>query len=143
MSKPSSSALPRNSKHSFAGQIARLLNNYSNLQTNYTGPMLLQSGAHYLPLHHEGTVFASIAVHKQGLFLSEIRHLVVHPLLRGKGIAKQLLKNALEKVETPVIYATIRESNIASIAVFEKFDFKNYTTFQHSGFHIKLYLKIK
>ena len=43
---------------------------------------------------------------------------MVHPAFRRMGIAKRLLDGSLKTVETPLIYATIRDTNTASLSLF-------------------------
>lgn len=56
--------------------------------------------------------------------LSEVKHLVVHSAFRGIGLGKVLLTQALQAVETPLAFATIREDNTPSIKLFSGAGFK-------------------
>ena len=77
-----------------------------------------RSLATYYPLHLNNLVFGSVAVQRFNFLLSEVKHLVVHPLFRRMGLAKHLLSFALGKVETPLVYASIRKENKASVTLF-------------------------
>jgi ribosomal protein S18 acetylase RimI-like enzyme len=106
-----------------AEQIAHLLNENNRLQSAYTGGKVLQSSATYYPIQLAGFVFGSVAVHRMNFFLTEIKHVVVHPLFRRMGMARKMVEHAVTTVETPIMYATIREDNTASLKLFESLGF--------------------
>jgi ribosomal protein S18 acetylase RimI-like enzyme len=107
-----------------AEQIAHLLNENNELQTAYDGSKILNSKAKYYPEHYQGLVFGSIAVQRVNFMLSEIKHLVVHPAFRRGGLAREMLTEAEARVETPVIFATIRSKNTASLKLFHQAGFR-------------------
>ena len=57
--------------------------------------------------------------------LTEVKHLVVHRSFRRVGVGDALVKLAMQRADTPLLFATIREKNEASISLFQK-----------AGFHI-------
>ena len=72
----------------------------------------------YHPVMEQGIVFGSVCTYRLNFMLTEVKHLVVHPMFRKMGLGKTLINKAIAKVETPIMYATIRESNIASMHIF-------------------------
>lgn len=60
--------------------------------------------------------------------LTEVKHLVVHPMFRKMGLGRTLINTAMKKADTPIMYATIRENNIASLHIFKAAGFKIIST---------------
>jgi ribosomal protein S18 acetylase RimI-like enzyme len=60
--------------------------------------------------------------------LTEVKHLVVHPLFRKMGLGRALIETAMKKADTPIMYATIRESNSSSLYIFKEAGFKIIST---------------
>jgi len=60
--------------------------------------------------------------------LTEVKHLVVHPMFRKMGLGRTLINTAMGKADTPIMYATIRESNAASLHIFKAAGFKIVST---------------
>lgn len=57
--------------------------------------------------------------------LTEVKHLVVLSPFRKIGLGKHLIACAVAEADTPILYATIRDKNKASLRLF-----------QSAGFHI-------
>jgi ribosomal protein S18 acetylase RimI-like enzyme len=126
--KPLKSKSPIPMTKSVAEQIAHLLNQHNSLQTPYTGDKVIGAKAKYHPIQHEGLVFGSVATHRLNFMLTEVKHLVVHPTFRKMGLGHKLIKTAMGRADTPVIYATIRKDNTASLYLFEKAGFRVIST---------------
>lgn len=109
---------------SLAAQIAHLLNLHNHLQSEYTARKVLDARTKYLPEHYEGLVFGSIGVQRMNFMLSEVKHLVVHPAFRRMGLGRKLLKRAMLEADTPLLFATIREGNEASLGLFTSTGFR-------------------
>ncbi len=104
-------------------QIAGLINDYNGLAEPKTRAAILQSRTDYVVETHGKLVIAAVGLNKNSYTLTEIKHLVVRPEWRKKGVAQFVTKRALSLVTTPMAYATIRENNIASLKLFEKLGF--------------------
>jgi len=86
-------------------------------------------------------VFGSVGLLRVSFLLTEIKHLVVHSSFRRFGIAKKLLVAALEETDTPLVFATIRETNTASRALFKQAGFTEVVTSTVNSHKIVLLLK--
>lgn len=102
-----------------AEQIAHLLNQHNKLQSPYTGDKILNSKAKYHPITYEGLVFGSVATWRVSFMLTEIKHLVVHKSFRKIGLGSALIARVSDTIDTPIIYATIRSNNEASLKLFQ------------------------
>lgn len=114
---------PSHLTEAIAAQIACLLNTHNKLTTRYYAERIAESRTKYYPEHYQGLVFGSIGVLRVNFVLSEIKHLVVHPAFRKMGMGARLLKTALRAADTPLLFATIREGNKASLSLFTKAGF--------------------
>lgn len=113
------------SNKEIAKQIAILLNKYNKLTIKYNTEEILLSPDTYVIETEAGTVTGVAAINKKAYAVSELHHVVVHPAFRKRGIAKHLVITALNKSSTPIVYATIRSENKASINVFTYCGFIN------------------
>lgn len=105
-------------------QISVLINAHNKLKGNYSPWDILREKETYIVEAVKNTVLGAIQIQKQAYVLSEIKHLVVRPECRKAGMAKHLIKAALNKSTTPIVYATIRQENVASIRAFNSCGFK-------------------
>ena len=122
------------SDRSVARQLAALLNQHNALESRKNAEGVLSSGVRYVVETHGKHLLGACGAHKQSYSFTEIKHLVVHPQWRGKGIGKFLAKRALALVETPLVYATVRENNSSSLGLFKKLGFEvstHYNTGEH------------
>jgi N-acetylglutamate synthase-like GNAT family acetyltransferase len=110
-----------------ATQVASLINFNNRLNTIYTSEMILQSSINYIIESVGNTVIACIKIERQSYNITELKHLVVTPTSRGLGLGKTLVKSAMNRVTTPIMYAMIRHDNIPSQMVFSS------CGFSHSG----------
>lgn len=62
--------------------------------------------------------------------LTEIKHLVVHKSFRRIGMGEALVNLGIQRADTPLLFATIREKNEASITLFQKAGFNIVSTAQ-------------
>ena len=108
-----------------ATQIAGLINDYNGLSAKRNGTAILQAQTDYVVETHGKLVLAAVGLNRDSYTLTEMKHLVVRPEWRKKGVAQFVAKRALALVDTPMVYATIREGNIASLRLFEKLGFVN------------------
>ena len=104
-------------------QLAGLLNTYNGLARKRYAVDVLNSQTNYIVETHGKLVIGAVGIRKLSFHISEIKHLSVHEKWRGKNIGRFLLKRAIALVETPFVYATIREDNSPSITLFESVGF--------------------
>jgi len=106
-----------------AYQIAGLINSYNNLGRKRTVNDILHGKTDYIVEVHGKWVLGAVGVDRQSYTFTELKHVVVHPEWRGKGLAKSLVDRALKIVSTRMVYCTVREDNIASLKLFESYGF--------------------
>jgi len=105
--------------YSIAKQITLLLNKNNKLTIRYQPEDILHVKDTYIVETIGEIVIGCIQVEKQSYIMSELKHLVVHPDMRKRGIAKNLVLAGIKKSITPLLYATIRQDNIASLNTFK------------------------
>ncbi len=106
-----------------AYQIAALINCHNGLSTKKSTADIQTGRTNYIVETHGQWVLGAAGTDRQSYTFTEIKHVVVHPKWRGKGIARHLLERALSIVTTKMVYATVREDNEASLRLFESFGF--------------------
>lgn len=106
-----------------AKQVADLINSYNSLATVRTSQGILNGKVNYVVETHGKYVIGVAGIEKVSYQLSELKHMVVHPDWRGKGLGSFVAKRALRICETPSVYATVRTTNKASIRTLEKLEF--------------------
>lgn len=104
-------------------QIADLINTYSSLALLRTSQSILNGRTKYVVETHGKFVIGVAGIEKVSYQLSELKHMVVHPDWRGKGLGAFVAKRALQICETPSVFATVRTVNEASIRTLEKLEF--------------------
>ena len=104
-------------------QIAGLLNDYNNLSRKRYGPEILEAKTGYVAETHGRLVIGAAGLCKVSHAMSEIKHLVVRPEWRRKGVAKFILLRVISLAATPLMYATIRSDNLASLELFKSAGF--------------------
>lgn len=111
------------SHQEIANQIADLINSYNSLATMRTSHDILNGNVRYVVETHGKFVIGLAGIEKVSYQLSELKHMVVHPDWRGKGLGSFVSKRALQLCETPSVYATVKITNKASIRALEKIEF--------------------
>jgi N-acetylglutamate synthase-like GNAT family acetyltransferase len=106
-----------------AKQIAGLINSYNSLAMVRTSQSIINGNVKYVVETHGKFVIGLAGIEKVSYQLSELKHMVVHPDWRGKGLGSFVAKRALQLCETPSVYATVRTTNNASIRSLEKLEF--------------------
>lgn len=124
-----------------AAEIASLLNQHNRLQQQYDGTQIQDSEAIYFPALHQGQLLGSVALRRISVLLSEVRHLVVAPRLRGFGLGKLLVDTALRAAQTPFVYAFVRTDNAPSLALFASRGFQIVGTGPAQDHHVHLLLR--
>ncbi len=125
-----------------AHQVAALLNCCNQLQKKKSTGSILHGRTNYVVEPHGKWVLGTIGVDRLNYTFTEIKHLVVHPDWRGKGLAKRLLRKALVMVDTKLVYATVREDNDASLKLFESFGFQNSGDYPTGDHRVVLLVKV-
>lgn len=110
-----------------ATQVASLINLNNRLNSHYTPEMIVQCSREYIVESLGNVVIACIKIERQSYNITELKHLTVDTKNRGMGVAKMLVKTAIQRSTTPIIYAMIRHDNKASQKVFMS------CGFTHSG----------
>ena len=72
----------------------------------------------YFVLLADERIVGCVGLRRMSCALSEIRHLVVLPEYRRRGFARALMDHAMDRSETPVLVASVRVTNEASLALF-------------------------
>lgn len=133
-------------KVSAAQDIARLLNHGRNLAHHITSEKILadiNSGSvKYLYKSVKDHIIAVVGIKNLDFSIAEIKHVVVSNDLRRRGLAKDLVKLAIDKIDKPVIICTIRENNNPSINLMTSFGFNKVIDFNHLH-KLGLFLKLK
>lgn len=106
-----------------SNQIAALINAYNDLGMKRMGCDILNASTDYVVETHGKYVIAACGMGKVSYQLSELKHMVVRPEWRGKGVGLFVAKRALELCNTPLVYATVRADNVPSLKTLEKAGF--------------------
>ena len=122
-------------------QLAGLLNTYNGLARKRYAIDVLNSQTNYIVETHGKLVIGAVGIRKLSFHISEIKHLSVHEKWRGKNIGRFLLKRAIALVETPFVYATIREDNSPSIALFESVGFSRAGEYAGVGHKVLIFTR--
>lgn len=122
------------SDYEIAKQIASLININNGLSLKRRSVDIIQNKIQYVIETHGKFVIASVGIERLSYTLSEIKHLVVRTEWRRRGVGKFIVKQALTKLTTPLVYCTVRSNNKTSIKVFKSLEFnqtEEYSTGQH------------
>jgi len=109
--------------YDLAGQVAAMVNTYNQWYTVFTPHRILTSPSLYLVELCFNQVAGCAALTKEYPQLSKIQHLCVLPQYRKKGIAKRLVEQAIANCSTEFVCMTIREDNVASLALAKSMEF--------------------
>lgn len=130
------------SHQDIAKQIAGLLNDYNGLSVKRTSQDILHSKTNYVAETHGRFVIGVAGIQKISYQMSEFKHMVVHPGWRGKGLGRFVAKRALQICETPLVYATVRTTNVASLKALEKIEFRRVEEFPAGDHKLALLVRV-
>lgn len=111
------------SEEEIAVQVAALLNTYNGLRGKKSANHVQHSQTQYIIESHGRLVLGAVGIDRVSYTMTEVKHLVVLPEWRKRGVGLFLVKRALSLCNTPHVYATVRESNKGSIGLFQKAGF--------------------
>ncbi len=123
------------SKEEIGLQVANLLNSFNLLGKKRTVLDICEGRTNYIIETNGKFVAGAIGLDRQSYTFTEIKHLVVHPAYRRKGIAKYLVERAMKNSDTKLVFATVREDNHLSLDLFESLGFirsGGYKTDEHN-----------
>jgi len=124
-----------------ARQVAKLINSYSGLVTKRNSADIMHPGTEYVIETHGNIVIAICGLSKVSSPLSELKHLVVRPEWRGRGVGLFMVSRALKLCQTPMVYATVKRNNHSSLTTLKKAGFT--VSEEFSGITIPLILLLK
>lgn len=125
-------------EYEIARQIAGLLNDHNSLSRKRYGPEIREGSTEYVAETHGKLVIGAVGIRKVSPVLSEVKHLVVRPEWRRKGIAKFILKRGMSLATTPLLYAMIRADNSASLELFQSVGFTRGQDYQAADHKVAL-----
>ena len=105
------------SESEMAVQVAAMLNTYNRWATKFNASSLLLTPARYFVEIDAGRVVGCASSILHDPRITKIQHICVLPEYRGRGIAKKLTEMAIVHCGTDLVFMTIRQDNIASIAL--------------------------
>lgn len=98
-----------------AYQISLLINKYNRWYIKHTPFAIKLSAVNYFVELEGSKVVGCAGLLKEFETLSKIMHVCVIPERRGCGIAKRLVKLAVNMCETQHVYMTVRDDNVPSL----------------------------
>ena len=103
-----------------ATQIASLLNSYNHLYKQHDTYTILNSNTRYFvellsSPAIDKRVVGCVGLRQDYPTLTNIKHVCVEPMYRRFGVARKLIKMAVENSPTDLVYMTIREDNKPSL----------------------------
>ena len=129
------------SKEVICEQIASLLNTYNDLSYTRTFPDIMNGKVDYLVETHGKEVIAVCGHEALNYQMVEIKHLVVHPSWRTKGLGSFMVGKCLNQVKAPLVYATAKSNNRGSIKIFESLGFKISCTYFNSTHEVTMLVR--
>lgn len=130
------------SHQDIAKQIADLLNEHNGLSVRRTSQDILHSKTNYVVETHGKFVIGVAGIQKISYQISELKHMVVRPDWRGRGLGRFVAKRALQICETPLLCATARTTNTASLKALEKVGFKRVEEFPAGDHKLALLVRV-
>lgn len=100
---------------SLATQIADLINSGRQLYVHLVPSSILASKIQYIIELDGEKVVGAVGLDQKSSRVTEIKHLVVHPQYRRRGIGKKLLERAITAAQTDFVYGYVREDNLTNI----------------------------
>lgn len=102
-------------KEDIAKQIADLINSGRQLYLYQTAQTILNNNIRYILELSGTTVIGVVGLEQLRPNVTEIKHLVVHPAYRRKGMGRKLLLKAVEAASTEFVYGLVRSDNLTNI----------------------------
>ncbi len=124
--------------YEIAKQISSLINVHNGLSLKRRSVDIIESRINYVVETHGKFVIGAAGIDKVSFVFSEIKHLVVRPEWRRKGVGQFVAKRALGQVATPLAYCTIHVNNKASIKLFENLGFSKVEQYPADGHEVVL-----
>jgi ribosomal protein S18 acetylase RimI-like enzyme len=100
-----------------AEQIANMLNTHNRLTTKHYGAGLVNAGGKYFVELERDKVIGCVGIVQETPNLTKVFHACVLPEFRKHGIAKKLMRIAINQCKTSHIYGTVRSDNEASLSM--------------------------
>lgn len=98
-----------------AGQIASLINAGGQLKFLMSRESILYNNTRYLIELHKDKVVGVVGLEKCNQYVTEMKHLCVHPDYRRQGIGKKLLEKGAQASLTEFVFGAVRSDNAANI----------------------------
>jgi len=124
-----------------AEQVASLLNVYNDLSFKRTSVDVLNGKTNYVVELHGSLLLGCCGIERLNYQITEIKHLVVRPDWQRKGIGRYLVRKAVDRTESPILYATIREDNKASMMLFASLGFRESLSYTSENHNVILVVK--
>jgi N-acetylglutamate synthase-like GNAT family acetyltransferase len=124
-----------------AEQVAGLINSYNGLSYKRTPFDLVDGKVEYVIESHGRWVIGCCGIERHGFAFTEVKHLAVHSEWRKKGVGKFLVKGAIGMCSTPLLYATIRADNPASMGLFLALGFRKSSSYWNESHDVNLLIK--
>jgi ribosomal protein S18 acetylase RimI-like enzyme len=105
------------SEHDIAEQIAMNLNQYNRWLHQFSAQSIMLSPVRYFVELEYGRVVGCAGILHDEPNLTKLQHICVLPRCRRRGTALKLAKLAIVNCGTDYIYMTVREDNVASLAL--------------------------
>lgn len=107
-----------------AKQVADMLNTQNQLYKRHSAYTIMNGATNYFVELEGSRVVGCTGLLKEFPTLSKSFHTSVLPSHRGMGLATKLLTVAFANCDTEYVYGTIREDNVASLRLVDKFGWK-------------------
>lgn len=96
-------------------QVAALINIGEQLHSFVTPYELQSSPIRYIVELDRDKVIGVMGLHQHGAYVTELKHLRVHPNYRRQGLGKKLLEKGIIASPTPFVYGAVRSDNPVNI----------------------------
>lgn len=102
-------------RNNIASQIAHLLNIGNQFYYTIMPYHILHNNIKYLIELDRDRVIGVVGLQVKSPYVTELKHLAVHPQYRRRGIGKKLLEIGIKFATTPYIYGVVRSNNSTNI----------------------------
>lgn len=103
------------SNNEVAKQIADLLNSGKQLWFHQMPQAILGNPIEYLIELDQQKVIAVVGLERKAPQVTEIKHLVVHPNYRKRGLGKKMLELGIRNAKTEYVFGTVGIDNVENI----------------------------